>query len=131
MPGSMRERQPNVWELRVFLGRDDNGKVRHANQMFRGGKRMAERELSRLVAAAGNEPVPPPVVDGPRWSERTTVNDAIAGWKHIGPAGRSPWAPGSPSGNPSLRVIRRPDPTTDLRIAGATDAPAPPSTPVA
>ena len=62
MPGSLRERQPNVWELRVFLGRDDNGKVRHGNQTFRGGKRAAERELSRLVAAAENEPVPPPVV---------------------------------------------------------------------
>jgi integrase len=84
MPGSMRERQPNVWELRVFLGRDDNGKVRHANHTFRGGKRMAERELSRLVAAAENEPLPPPVADGPRWSERTTVNDAIAGWKDNG-----------------------------------------------
>jgi len=84
MPGSMRERQPNVWELRVFLGRDQNGKVRHANQTFRGGKRMAERELSRLVAAADNEPVPSPVVDGPRWSERTTINDAIGGWKDNG-----------------------------------------------
>jgi len=29
MPGSMRQRQPNVWELRVFLGCDANGKVRH------------------------------------------------------------------------------------------------------
>jgi integrase len=84
MPGSMRERQPNVWELRVFLGRDDKGKVRHGNQTFRGGKRMAERELSRLVAAAENQPVPPPVVEAPRWSERTTVNDAIHGWKDNG-----------------------------------------------
>jgi integrase len=84
MPGSMRERQPNVWELRVFLGRDTNGKVRHGNQTFRGGKRAAERELSRLVAAAENEPVPPPSVEAPRWSERTTVNDAIQGWKDNG-----------------------------------------------
>ena len=84
MPGSMRERQPNVWELRVFLGRDDNGKVRHGNQTFRGGKRGAERELSRLVAAADNEPIPPPIVEGPRWSQSTTVNDAIQGWKDNG-----------------------------------------------
>ncbi len=84
MPGSMRERQPNVWELRVFLGRDTNGKVRHGNQTFRGGKRAAERELSRLVAAAENEPVPPPAVEAPRWSERTTVNDAIQGWRDNG-----------------------------------------------
>ena len=84
MPGSLRERQPNVWELRVFLGRDDNGKVRHGNQTFRGGKRAAERELTRLVAAAEDEPVPPPVVEAPRWSQSTTVNDAIQGWKDNG-----------------------------------------------
>ena len=84
MAGSMRERQPNVWELRVFLGRDANGKVRHGYQTFRGGKRAAERELSRLVAAAEFEPAPPPVVETPRWSDRTTVNDAIQGWKDNG-----------------------------------------------
>ena len=28
--------------------------------------------------------LPPPVVDGPRWSEQTTINDAIAGWKDNG-----------------------------------------------
>ena len=84
MPGSMRERQPNVWELRVFLGRDANDKVRHGYQTFRGGKRAAERELSRLVAAAEDEPVPPPVVEAPRWNVRTTINDAIQGWKDNG-----------------------------------------------
>ena len=84
MPGSMRERQPNVWELRVFLGRDANGKVRHGYQTFRGGKRAAERELSRLVATAEDEPVPPPVVEAPRWNVQTTINDAIQGWKDNG-----------------------------------------------
>jgi len=84
VPGSIRERQPNVWELRVFLGRDVSGKVRHGYQTFRGGKRAAERELSRLVAAAEDEPVPPPVVETPRWSDRTTVNEAIQGWKDNG-----------------------------------------------
>jgi integrase len=84
MPGSMRERQPNVWELRVFLGRDANGKVRHGYQTFRGGKRAAERELSRLVTAAEDAPVPLPVVEAPRWNLRTTVNDAIQGWKDNG-----------------------------------------------
>ena len=80
----MLERQPNVWELRVFLGRDANGKVRHGYQTFRGGKRAAERELSRLVTAAKDEPVPPPVVETPRCNMRTTVNDAIQGWKENG-----------------------------------------------
>lgn len=84
MPGSLRQRQPNVWELRVFLGRDDVGKVRHRNLTFRGGKRAAERELSRLVTEAENEPVPRPVVAAPRWSDRTTINDAIEGWRDNG-----------------------------------------------
>jgi hypothetical protein len=90
----MRERQPNVWELLVFLGRDANGKVRHGYQTFRGGKRAAERELSRLVAAAEDEPVPPPVVEALRWNVRTTVNDAIQGGRTTG--GRT--SPRRPSG---------------------------------
>ena len=57
MPGSMRERQPGVWELRVFLGRDAAGKTRHRGVTFRGGKRAAGRELSRLVMEAEGGPV--------------------------------------------------------------------------
>ena len=84
MPGSMRERQPGVWELRVFLGRDAPGKTRHRSLTFRGGKRAAGRELSRLVIEAENGPVPPPpppIDRSPRWGDQTTINEAIAGWK--------------------------------------------------
>jgi len=52
MPGSLRQRQPNVWELRAFLGRNAAGKVRHRNLTFRGGKRAAGLDLSRLVTEA-------------------------------------------------------------------------------
>ncbi|MHB8430316.1 MAG: hypothetical protein ACYDDZ_07265 [Acidimicrobiales bacterium] len=52
--------------------------------MFRGGNRAAESELSRLVAAAEDEPLPPPVVEALRWNLRTTVNNAIEGWKDNG-----------------------------------------------
>jgi len=41
MPGSMRERQQNVWELPVFLGRDAAGKTRHRSLTFRDGNRAA------------------------------------------------------------------------------------------
>ena len=144
MPGSMRERQPNVWELRVFLGRDDNGKVRHANRTFRGGKRMAERELSRLVAAADNEDVPPPVVDGPRWSEQTTINDAIAGWKDNGWEDLSPstvrryenmWDEAHPllhrqaaAGHVEPLRCREVLPSTEGRWAGRGECPSDPGT---
>lgn len=87
MPGSMRERQPGVWELRVFLGRDAAGKTRHRGVTFRGGKRAAGRELSRLVMEAENGPVlptPPPIDEPLRWGDQTTINEAIAGWKENG-----------------------------------------------
>ncbi len=84
MPGSMRERQPDVWELRVFLGRDASGKTKHRSVTFRGGKRAAGRELSRLVVDAEFEPAPPPIDEPLRWDERTTINDAIAGRKENG-----------------------------------------------
>jgi integrase len=41
-------------------------------------------ELSRLSVEAESIPVPPPVEEGPRWGETTTINDAIEGWKHNG-----------------------------------------------
>ena len=68
MPGSMRERRPGVWELRVFLGHDAAGKTRHRSVTFRGAKRAAGRELSRLVMEAENGPVlpTPPPIDEPR-----------------------------------------------------------------
>ena len=46
MAGSMRlVAQPDTWELRVFVGRDTLGKVKHRYVRFRGTKRQAEREL--------------------------------------------------------------------------------------
>ncbi len=50
MGGSVREVRRGVWELRVYLGRDDRGKVRHRHVTFLGGKREAPRKLNRLVA---------------------------------------------------------------------------------
>lgn len=47
MPGSIRKRADrgkNVYELRVFLGRDDYGRVRHKSTIFRGPLRAAEED---------------------------------------------------------------------------------------
>ena len=87
MPGSMRERQAGVWELRVFLGRDAAGKTRHRSVTFRGGKRAAGRELSRLVIGGGeraSSSSPSSDRRTPRWGGQTTINEAIAGWKENG-----------------------------------------------
>ena len=51
MAGSKRLKagQQGVWELRIFLGRDEQGRVRHKSVTFRGGSRAADKELTRLV----------------------------------------------------------------------------------
>lgn len=90
MPGSMRLVQgKDVWELRVFIGRDAAGRVRHRHERFRGTKREAERALTRMVTETE---VPPSQTLGrsPRWGECTTVNDAIDGWRSNGWADLSP-----------------------------------------
>ncbi|HVL94160.1 MAG TPA: tyrosine-type recombinase/integrase [Acidimicrobiales bacterium] len=80
MPGSLGGKRPGVWELRVFLGRDAAGKVRHRSHSFRGGKRDAQRALAHLVASA-EEADGPVLLD---WGLDTTVNDALAGWEANG-----------------------------------------------
>jgi hypothetical protein len=46
--GIIEARGPGRWEVRAFAGRD-NGKVRWVSRTVAGGKRTAERELSKLV----------------------------------------------------------------------------------
>ena len=84
MPGSVRQRQPGVWELRVYVGRDAGGRVRHKHATFRGTKKAAERELARMVADVDRQP--PVVADSAerRWGPATTINDALAGWQANG-----------------------------------------------
>jgi integrase len=83
MSGSMREKRDGVWELRVFLGRDSTGRVRHKSLTFRGTKRAATRELARL--AADNEWSAVIAEPGPvEWGPLTTINEAIEGWKRNG-----------------------------------------------
>ena len=91
MRGSLREKRTGVWELRVFVGRDGNGRVQHRSVTFHGTKRAAERELVRLVAeydrAAEAQPelTPSSAAAAPQpWDDRTTINDAIEGWKRNG-----------------------------------------------
>jgi integrase len=85
MAGSLRAvaGKPNTWELRVYLGRDAEGRTRHKHARFHGTKREAERELTRMVAAQNSAPAP--VLEEPReWGPRTTINDAVAAWRDNG-----------------------------------------------
>jgi integrase len=73
----------NAWELRVFVGRDSAGRVRHRHVRFHGTRRQAERELARLVAEQDATPQAAP--EEPKvWGATTTVNDAIAAWRENG-----------------------------------------------
>lgn len=51
--GSIRQRSKNVWELRVYTGRDPLTKrPRQISRTFRGGKRDATTELAKMVTEA-------------------------------------------------------------------------------
>jgi|GEM_PF-897004 len=84
MAGSIRQRSPGVWELRVYLGRDNVGRVRHQYTTFAGTKRAAERELARLVTHHEEKPARVPQKEEEAWGPTTTINDAIEGWKRNG-----------------------------------------------
>jgi integrase len=76
----LKDGQRGVWELRIFLGRDEQGRVRYKSVTFRGGTREADRELTRLVAKyEGTLPEARVVL-----ADTTTVNDAITAWKQNG-----------------------------------------------
>jgi integrase len=87
MAGSIRrrpDRGPDVWQLRVFVGRDSNNRIRHRSQFFRGSKRAAEKELARLVLEQDVDPEVVPDDASRPWGPTTTINDAISGWKANG-----------------------------------------------
>ena len=82
--GSLRLRTPpNTWELRLYLGRDTNGRVRHKHTTFVGSKRAAERELARLSIEFESSSQPSPD-ESTLWGTKTTFNDAILAWKQNG-----------------------------------------------
>lgn len=91
MAGSLRPvpGKADIWELRVYLGRDTEGRVHHRHARFQGSRRQAERELARMVVE--QEAKPTPVVEGPKlWGPSTTVNDAISAWRDNGWGDLSP-----------------------------------------
>jgi len=83
MSGSMRERSPGYWQLRVFEGTDPvSGKKHYRTRSFQGGKRAAQKELARLVAEVDRGVVAP---------TRKTAGALLEEWlAHIEHLGRSP-----------------------------------------
>jgi integrase len=80
--GSMIERSPGVWRLRVFIGRDDAGRPVQRQKTFRGGERAAAKELASLVTK---------VQAGHFDRSRATVGELLDRWlEHIESLGRRP-----------------------------------------
>jgi hypothetical protein len=90
MAGSMRLVRRDTWELRVYAGRDQSGRVRHLHRTFRGTKRSAQLELARLVVDQTTNPLDlVPEADGDEtapipWDSGTTINAAITAWRANG-----------------------------------------------
>jgi integrase len=77
-------RGDDTWELRVYVGRDAEGRIRHRYNTFHGTRRAAERALARMVVALEDKPEPMQTSVSRHWGPRTTINDAIAGWRDNG-----------------------------------------------
>jgi integrase len=83
MTGSLRERRPGVWELRVGTGRDPlTGRYGQVSRTFRGAKPQAEAALVRLAGEVG---------DGRHTGTAHTVGFLLDRWvEHLEVLGRAP-----------------------------------------
>jgi integrase len=84
MPGSARNVRGDTWELRAFLGRDVDGKVRHRYETVHGTKKEADNALVRLLVRVEDERSMAPMSTQGRWGPKTTINDALEGWRDNG-----------------------------------------------
>ncbi len=75
---TLRQRQRGVWEVRVFVGRDEHGKPLQISRTVRGGKKDAERVAADLEAKPSRD------------AGRKTVADLLTAWREV----KAPtWAP--------------------------------------
>ncbi|MHB1911874.1 MAG: tyrosine-type recombinase/integrase [Acidimicrobiales bacterium] len=83
MRGSLREKRPGYWQLRVYEGTDPiTGRKQYRVASMRGGKREAQRALAQLVSD---------VAAGHRATASATVGGMLDAWlAHIEHLGRSP-----------------------------------------
>ena len=59
MKGSIKQRSPGSWQIRVFLGRDPQGKIIRRNETVRGKKADAERRLREILTELDHGITPP------------------------------------------------------------------------
>jgi hypothetical protein len=73
MPGSMRQRGEESWQLRVHVGRDPiTRRKRYVERTFRGNKRQASKALAALVTKSDQQ--------APRSTKEGTVGALLNEW---------------------------------------------------
>jgi integrase len=84
VPGSIRQKGPDRWQVRVSLGRDPvTGHYRYLHRDVRGGKREARRVATQLAAEVDR--------GGHQHPNRYTVAELLEAWiTHIEAQGRAP-----------------------------------------
>jgi integrase len=75
---TIRERQPGVWEVRAFTGRDQKGRPTQVSRTVRGGKKDAQRVAAELTVRPRSH------------AARRTVADLLKAWLELNDAS---WAP--------------------------------------
>ncbi len=83
MPGSLRQRGPNTWQVRVSTGRDPlTGRYRYVSRTVEGGKRAAQRAAAELAIAVERGQVRP---------GRESMAELLEKWMaHLEVQGRAP-----------------------------------------
>jgi integrase len=72
MEGQLKQRGDQTWLIRVFAGRNGNGKRRYINRTVHGTKKQAEKVLREMLAERDKGQI--------QFSNRETVNDYLNRW---------------------------------------------------
>lgn len=105
--GSMRERRPGVWEIRIANGADALGRTRQRSTTVRGSRDEAELLRAQLAEAAA---------DGHRFTSVRTVGELLETWL----GAEHTWRPSTWTGYRSNARHLRADPIAAVRPANLT-----------
>ena len=103
---TIRQRKRGVWEVRVFVGRDEQGRPVQVSRTVRGGKKDAERVAAELEAKPA------------RQAGRRTVADLLAAWQELKAPSWAPYTGGTRRAAPgrSARTASARSPVARLQV---------------
>ena len=100
---TIREKRPGYWEVREFVGRDEQGRPIQVSRVLRGTKRDALRVAAELVVAPSSAA-----------AARTTVGELLELWREHSLAS---WAPSTASTQESRICRIRTDPIAQVVVS--------------